>query len=160
MPHPMLDPRTEPLRRALARKIAVAAAIVGCVIGATGLVPISIALDIALTPPLAPPQNYGQFGMLSILPAMYLAASGASFGFLLYIRKTGVYLCQLAQLLIAYFVKLTLLSNETWDSTWIAASILLLCIPLLTIPFVDLWAQNSFREATETIHQDPPVIAG
>lgn len=156
----MLDHRTATARRALAHKIAVVGAVVGCAIGATGLVPISIALDIALTPPLAPPMNYGQFGILSILPAMYLTASGASFGLLLYIHKTGVYLCQAAQLLIAYFMKLTLLPNETWDSTWIVASILLLCIPWLTIPFVDLWAKNSFHAAAETIRRDPPVITG
>lgn len=160
MPHSILDPRTATARRALAQRIAIVGSVVGCAIGATGLVPISIALDIALTPPLAPPMNYGQFGMLSILPAMYLAASGATFGLLLYIHKTGVYLCQAAQLLIAYFVKLILLPNEAWHSTWIVASILLLCIPLLTIPIVDLWAKNSFHAATETIRRDPPVIAG
>jgi hypothetical protein len=159
IPHSMLDPRTATARRALAQRIAVVGAVMGCAIGATGLVPISIALDIALTPPLVPPMNYGQFGTLSTLPAMYLAASGATFGLLLYIHKTGVYLCQAAQLLIAYFVKLTLLPNETWDSTWIIASILLLSIPLLTIPFVDLWAKNTFHAATEAIRRDPPVIA-
>lgn len=142
----------------LSKKTAFLGVAIGVMVGTATFVPTAMLLDLTLTPPLIPPANYGQAGMGAIVPAIYLGISGACFGLILYIRRTGVYICQLAQLSIAYFGKLALLPNEPWGSVWIVTLLCLFCLPLLAIPFVDLWAQSLFRSAQQITPSEPPVV--
>ncbi len=142
-----------------AKRLAAIGAFTGAGVGLVGFVPCLIGLHAVAVPPLIGLTNFGQIGMLAVLPAILLACECSVISLLCYKGKPAVWSLQFVLLLMAAFTK-PCLPDQHWNSAVVVSIAVLATLPAVAVPVADKYLRKFRLCRMHDAPLEPPMIAG